>query len=50
MAQQLPSGPGPSRYGGFTITFRHTTLGRIPLHEWSARRSRDLYLIIHNTH
>jgi hypothetical protein len=32
----------------FTITlFRHTTLGRTPLDEWSARR-RDLYLTTHN--
>ena len=28
---------------------RHTTVGRTPLHEWSARR-RDLYLTTHNTH
>jgi hypothetical protein len=28
---------------------RHTTLGRTPLDEWSARR-RDLYLTTHNTH
>jgi hypothetical protein len=28
---------------------RHTTLGRTPLDEWSARR-RDLYLKIHSTH
>jgi hypothetical protein len=28
-----PSGPGPPRYRGFTITLRHTTLGRTPLHE-----------------
>ena len=34
---------------GFTITLRHTTLGRTPLDEWSARR-RDLYLTKHNTH
>ena len=27
----------------FSITLRHTTLGRTPLDEWSARR-RDLYL------
>ena len=27
----------------------HTTFGRTPLDEWSARR-RDLYLTIHNTH
>jgi len=44
-----PSGPGPPHYRGFTITFRHTTLGRTPLDEWSARR-RDLYLTKHNTH
>jgi hypothetical protein len=31
---------------GFTITLRHTTLGRTPLDEWSARR-KDRYL--HNT-
>jgi hypothetical protein len=29
--------------------FRHTTVGRTPLDEWSARR-RDLYLTTHNTH
>ena len=28
---------------------RHTTLGRTPLDEWSARRT-DLYLATHNTH
>jgi hypothetical protein len=44
-----PSGPGSPRYRGFTITHRHTTLGRIPLDEWSARR-RDIYLTTHNTH
>jgi hypothetical protein len=43
-----PSGSGP-HYRGFTIILRHTTLGRTPLDEWSARR-RDLYLTIHNTH
>jgi len=31
------------------VTIRHTTLGRNPLEEWSARR-RDLYLATHNTH
>ena len=31
------------------ITLRHTTLGRTPLDERSARR-RDFYLTIHNTH
>ena len=30
-------------------TQRHTTVGRIPLDGWSARR-RDLYLTTHNTH
>jgi hypothetical protein len=30
-------------------SFRHITLGRTPLDEWSARR-RDLYLTTHNTH
>jgi hypothetical protein len=44
-----PSGPGPPLYRGFTFTFRHTTLGRTPLDEWSAGR-RNLYLTTHNTH
>ena len=35
-------------YRGF-ITLRHTTLGKTPLDEWSARR-RGLYLTTHNTH
>jgi len=26
-----PSGPGPPRYQGFTITLRHATLCRTPL-------------------
>ena len=43
MAQQPPVGQG------LPITLRHTTLGRTPLHEWSARR-RDLCLTRHNTH
>jgi hypothetical protein len=30
-------------------TQRHSTVGRTPLDEWSARR-RDLYLTTHNTH
>jgi hypothetical protein len=34
---------------GFAITFiGHTTLGRTPLDEWSARRT-DIYLTTHNT-
>ena len=44
-----PNEPGPSHYQGFTITLRHTTLGRTPLDEWSARL-KDLYLATHNTH
>jgi hypothetical protein len=36
-----PSAPRPHHCRGFTITLRHTTLGRTPLDEWSARR-RDL--------
>jgi hypothetical protein len=44
-----PSVPGYHHCSGFTITLRHTTLGRTPLNEWSARR-RDLYLTTHNTH
>jgi hypothetical protein len=46
---QVPSGPGPTHYRGFTITLGHTTLGRTPLDERSTRR-RDLYLTTHNTH
>jgi hypothetical protein len=38
-----PSGPGPPHCPGYTITLRHTTLGRTPLHEWSAPR-KNLYL------
>jgi hypothetical protein len=49
MAQQPLVDPGPYHYLGFTITLRHTTLGRTPLDGCSARR-RDLYLITHNTH
>jgi hypothetical protein len=33
----------------FTITLRHTTVGRTPLDDGPARR-RDLYLTTHNTH
>jgi len=28
-----PSGPAPPHYRGFTVTLRHTTLGRILLEE-----------------
>jgi hypothetical protein len=37
-----------STFHGHTL-LRHTTVGRTPLDEWSARR-RDLYLTTHNTH
>jgi hypothetical protein len=43
------SGPEPPLCRGSTITLRHSTLGRTPLDEWSARRSY-LYLTTHNTH
>jgi hypothetical protein len=43
------SGRGFPHSRGFTITLRHTTLGRIPLDQWSDRR-RNLYLTTHNTH
>ena len=42
-----PSWSGSAHCRGFTITLRHTALGRTPLDEWSARR-RDLYLTTHN--
>jgi hypothetical protein len=41
------SGLRASYCRGLTITLRHTTLGRTPLDEWSAR-SRDLYLTTQN--
>jgi hypothetical protein len=46
-----PNGPRLPHCRGFliTITLRHTSFGRIPLDEWSARR-RGLYLTTHNTH
>jgi hypothetical protein len=43
MTQRPPNGQGPPHYRSFTIILRHTTLGRTPLDEWSARR-RELYL------
>ena len=42
----VPSGPGSPQFRGFIITLRHTTLGRIPLDEWSAS-CRDLCLTTH---
>ena len=41
--------PRPPHCWGYEITIRHTTLGRNPLNEESARRG-TLYLKIHNTH
>jgi hypothetical protein len=38
-----PTGPGPPHFRHFTITLRHTTLGRTALDKWSARR-RDFSL------
>jgi len=44
-----PSGLRHPHCWDFEIALRHTTLGRTPLDEWSARH-RDLYLTTHNTH
>jgi hypothetical protein len=41
MARQPFGDLGRLNFRSFTITFRHITLGRTPLDEWSARR-RDL--------
>jgi hypothetical protein len=49
MARQPLGGLGRLSFRSFTITFRHTTLGRTPLDEGPARR-RVLYLTTHNTH
>jgi hypothetical protein len=43
------SGHGFRLSQSFMITPRHTTLGRTPLDEWSARR-RDLYLTTYKNH
>jgi hypothetical protein len=43
-----PSGSRSPQYRGLMITLRHTTHGRTPLDEWSARRS-GLYLTTYNT-
>ena len=45
MAQQ----PQLAKVSSFSMIHDHTTLGRTPLDEWSARR-RDLYPKTHNTH
>jgi hypothetical protein len=50
MAQQSLVGQGlPIIKASRSHWFRHTTVGRTPLDEWSVRR-RDLYLTTHNTH
>jgi len=49
MVQQPLVGQDLLHNRGFMIILRHTTMGRTPLDEWSARR-RDLYLTIHDTH
>jgi hypothetical protein len=41
-----PRGPGPPHYRGFTITPRHTTLGKTPIDGLSAR-CIDLYKTTH---
>jgi hypothetical protein len=43
----VPNGPRPPHYRGLKITLRHTTFGKTPLNERSARR-RVLYLTTHN--
>jgi hypothetical protein len=49
ITRQPLGGLGRLIFRGFTITLRHTTLGRTPLDEWPAR-STDLYLTTHNIH
>ena len=50
MVQQPPVGQGLLIVeDSWSHSFRHTTLGKTPLDEWSARR-RDFYLTTHNTH
>jgi hypothetical protein len=45
----VPIAPGSPHCRGFPIILRHTTLGRNPLDECSARRSNP-YLTTHKTH
>ena len=52
MARPPLPGSKPPHYPGFTITHTthtHTTVGRTPLYEWSAR-CIDLYLATRDTH
>jgi hypothetical protein len=44
-----PCGPGPPHYWGFTLTIRHTTLGRIPPHERSVW-PKNIYLTTYDNH
>jgi hypothetical protein len=46
----VPSEPGSRLCWELTITLRHTTVGRTPLDEWSARRTDLYYLTTQNTH
>jgi len=48
-AATATSGPGSPHCRGFMITLKHTTLGTIPLDEWSTHR-RDIYLKTYKTH
>jgi hypothetical protein len=48
MARQPLVGARPPLLREFMITLRHTTLGRTPVDEFSARH-RNLYLKTHNT-
>jgi len=43
-----PRRPELPHYQGFTVTLRHTTLGRTPLDKCSVR-GRELYLARHST-
>ena len=43
------SGPRSLHFWSCEITLRHSTLGRTPLNDWSARR-RDVYLKTHRIH
>jgi hypothetical protein len=49
LGASAPIEPWLPHYRGFTITLRHSTVGRTPLDEWSVR-GRDLYLTTNNTH
>jgi len=44
-----PSRARPPHYRNFTVTLRHTALGRIHVDEW-LNQHRNLYLTTHNSH